>query len=412
MKEGWRWFGTCDAVSLKEIRQAGVTDIVSALHGRKCGEIWPMDEIKARRDEIRKAGMVWSVAESVPVHESIKLRKGPYKKYIENYKRSLENLAACGIKTVCYNFMPILDWTRSNLSKKLPDGSTVLQYDDTEVAMFDIHILKRPGAAKDYSADVRRQAKEKFAKLSAAAKEKISQTILMGLPGTVDNLTVEQFRDLLKTYEVVTDRKLRDNLYKFLNEISPVCDSLGIKMAIHPDDPPRPIFGLPRIMSTAADFREMCEKVPSKNIGFTFCTGSLGGNPETDEVSMFAEFAPRIHFVHFRNVVYSSGRTFHESECHLTGKVNMPRLMELLIAEEDRRKEGIIVRPDHGRFMEIDKGRNCYPGYGYGGRLVGLAELRGLECGLRYARNYGFTSVGSPAEKQNKPATKKGSSGK
>ncbi len=384
MKQGWRWYGTNDAISLKEIRQAGVTDVVAALYERRCGEVWPVDEIKARQEEVRKAGMEWTVVESVPVHESIKLRKGPYKKYLANYKESLKNLAACGIKVICYNFMPVLDWTRSNLAKELPDGSTVLQYDDVEVAMFDIHMLKRAGAAKDYSKEVQAKAKAKFSKLSEAAKQKVADSILLGLPGTIDNLTIPEFRDLLKTYEGVDDKKLRTNLYKFLNEIRPLCDELGIRMAIHPDDPPRPIFGLPRVMSTAADFREMCEKVPSDNIGFTFCTGSLGGNPESNEVEIFREFANRIHFVHFRNVVYTEGRTFRESECHLSGKVDLPRLMKLLIAEEARRGEGIVVRPDHGRYMEIDKARNCYAGYSYGGRLVGLAELRGLEYALRH----------------------------
>ena len=387
MKQGWRWYGTNDAISLKEIRQAGVTDVVAALYERKCGEVWPVEEIKARQAEVKKAGMDWTVVESVPVHESIKLRKGPYKKFIENYKQSLKNLAECGIKVICYNFMPVLDWTRSNLAKELPDGSTVLQYDDVEVAMFDIYMLKREGAAKDYSKEVQAKAKKKFSSLSEKAKQKVADSILLGLPGTVDNLTIPQFRDLLKTYTGITDRKLRDNLYKFLNEIRPLCDELGIKMAIHPDDPPRPIFGLPRVMSTAADFREMCEKVPSDNIGFTFCTGSLGGNPESNEVEIFAEFAKRIHFVHFRNVVYTEGRTFRESECHLSGKVDLPRLMQLLIKEEIRRGEDIVVRPDHGRYMEIDKFRDCYAGYSYGGRLVGLAELRGLEYALRHTND-------------------------
>lgn len=384
MKQGWRWYGTNDAISLREIRQAGVTDVVAALYERKCGEVWPIKEIEARQLEVAKAGMVWSVVESVPVHESIKTRTGDYKKYIANYKKTLRNLASCGIRTICYNFMPILDWTRSNLAHELPDGSSVLQYDDLEVAMFDIYMLKRPGAAKDYPAEVRAKAKEVFPKLSAEEKDKIASSILLGLPGTVDDLTIPEFRKLLGSYKGIDDRTLRENLYAFLNEIRPLCDKLGIKMAIHPDDPPRPIFGLPRVMSTAADFREMCERVPSDNIGITFCTGSLGGNPECDEVALFREFAHRVHFVHFRNVVYTEGRTFRESECHLTGKVDITRLMQLLIREEARRGEGIVVRPDHGRFMDIDRIRKCYAGYSYGGRLVGLAELRGLEYGIKH----------------------------
>lgn len=384
MKQGWRWYGANDAISLREIRQAGVTDIVAALYERKCGEVWPVKEIEARQLEVAQAGMVWSVVESVPVHESIKTRTGDFQKYIENYKKTLRNLAKCGIRTVCYNFMPVLDWTRSNLSKELPDGSKVLQYDDVEVAMFDIYMLRRKGADRDYTEEVKGKAKALFESLDDGGKAKIADSILLGLPGTVDNLTIPEFRKLLATYKGIDDRKLRENLYAFLNEIRPLCDKLGIRMAIHPDDPPRPIFGLPRVVSTAADFRELCEKVPSDNIGFTFCTGSLGGNPESDEVSIFREFAKRIHFVHFRNVVYTEGRTFRESECHLSGKVDMPRLMKLLIQEEVRRGEGIVVRPDHGRFMDIDKFRECYAGYSYGGRLVGLAELRGLEYGLKH----------------------------
>lgn len=384
MKQGWRWYGTSDPISLKEIRQAGVTDIVAALYERKCGEVWPVKEIQARQLDVAKAGMAWTVVESLPVHESIKTRTGDFRKYIANYKKSLQNLAACGIKVVCYNFMPVLDWTRSNLAKELPDGSTVLQYDDVEVAAFDLFMLRRPGAAKDYGKEVREKAKALFGTMSETRRKQVAESILLGLPGTVDNLTIPQFRDLLETYKGIDDRALRENLYAFLDEIRPLCDKLGIRMAIHPDDPPRPIFGLPRVMSTAADFRELCERIPSDAIGFTFCTGSLGGNPESDEVAMFAEFAPRIHFIHFRNVVYAEGRTFRESECHLSGKVDMARLMRLLVKEETRRGEAIVVRPDHGRSMEIDKGRDCYSGYAYGGRLVGLAELRGLEHGIRH----------------------------
>ena len=384
MKQGWRWYGAKDAISLKEIRQAGVTDVVAALYDRKCGEVWPVREIKELQRQVAEAGMTWSVVESVPIHESIKTRTGDFAKYVANYKATLRNLAACGIRVVCCNFMPVLDWTRSNLAHALPDGSRVLQYDDAEVAMFDLFILKRRGAARDYTEEVRAAAREKFETLSPEARQAVADAILLGLPGTVDNLTVPAFKKLLATYRGIGDRQLRENFYAFLNEIRPLCDKLGMRIAIHPDDPPRPIFGLPRVASTAADFREMCERVPSDNIGLTFCTGSLGGNPDCDEVALFAAFAPRIHFVHFRNVVYTEGRSFRESECHLTGKVDMARLMKLLIREEARRGESIVVRPDHGRLMEIDKFRTCYAGYSYGGRLVGLAELRGLEYGLRH----------------------------
>ena len=384
MKQGWRWFGSSDPISLLEIRQAGVTDVVAALYERKCGEVWPVDEIKARQKAVADAGMTWSVVESVPVHESIKTRSAGFKKYIENYKQTLRNLASCGIKTVCYNFMPILDWTRSNLNKRLPDGSCVLECNEYELAAFDLFMLKRPGAKKEYPKEVFEKAKALFDKASDAEKDRIAKSILTGLPGTVDDLTIEQFRAQLKTYDGIDDAKLRKNMYAFLNEISPLCDELGIHMAIHPDDPPHPIFGLPRVLSDAADIREMYAKCPSKNIGLTLCTGSLGGSLANDEVAIFKEFAERIYFCHFRNLVYSDDHVFRESGCHLTGKINMPRLMKALLDEEARRGEQIVLRPDHGRLMEIDKGRTCYNGYSYGGRLVGLAELRGLEAGLKY----------------------------
>lgn len=386
MKQGWRWYGDNDAITLKEIKQAGVTDIVAALYERKPGEVWPVSEIKARAKKVRDAGMIWSVVESVPVHEDIKKRTGDYKKYIENYKRTLINLAKCGIKTVCYNFMPILDWTRSDLAYDLGDGSTCLGYNEYEVAAFDMFALKRPGAEKDYDAKTKARAKKLWANYSAAEKKRVEKSILTGLPGTVDDLTPKQFLKELKTYEGIDDKKLRENMYAFLNEISPVLDKYGVDMCIHPDDPPHPIFGLPRILSNAADIRQMIKECPSKHVGLTLCTGSLGGSLDNDEVGIFKEFAKRIFFCHFRNLQYEEEGVFHESECHLVGKTDLPALMIALLKEEKRRGEGIVVRPDHGRLMEIDKGRKCYCGYSYGGRLVGLAELRGLEIGIKYLK--------------------------
>jgi mannonate dehydratase len=386
MKQGWRWYGDNDAITLKEIKQAGVTDIVAALYERKPGEVWPVSEIKARAKKVRDAGMIWSVVESVPVHEDIKKRTGDYKKYIENYKQTLINLAKCGIKTVCYNFMPILDWTRSDLAYDLGDGSTCLGYNEYEVAAFDMFALKRPGAEKDYDAKTKARAKKLWANYSAAEKKRVEKSILTGLPGTVDDLTPKQFLKELKTYEGIDDKKLRENMYAFLNEISPVLDKYGVDMCIHPDDPPHPIFGLPRILSNAADIRQMIKECPSKHVGLTLCTGSLGGSLDNDEVGIFKEFAKRIFFCHFRNLQYEEEGVFHESECHLVGKTDLPALMIALLKEEKRRGEGIVVRPDHGRLMEIDKGRKCYCGYSYGGRLVGLAELRGLEIGIKYLK--------------------------
>lgn len=386
MKQGWRWYGDNDAITLKEIKQAGVTDIVAALYERKPGEVWPVSEIKARAKKVRDAGMIWSVVESVPVHEDIKKRTGDYKKHIENYKQTLINLAKCGIKTVCYNFMPILDWTRSDLAYDLGDGSTCLGYNEYEVAAFDMFALKRPGAEKDYDAKTKARAKKLWANYSAAEKKRVEKSILTGLPGTVDDLTPKQFLKELKTYEGIDDKKLRENMYAFLNEISPVLDKYGVDMCIHPDDPPHPIFGLPRILSNAADIRQMIKECPSKHVGLTLCTGSLGGSLDNDEVGIFKEFAKRIFFCHFRNLQYEEEGVFHESECHLVGKTDLPALMIALLKEEKRRGEGIVVRPDHGRLMEIDKGRKCYCGYSYGGRLVGLAELRGLEIGIKYLK--------------------------
>jgi mannonate dehydratase len=386
MKQGWRWYGDADAITLKEIKQAGVTDIVAALYERKPGEVWPVSEIKARQKKVREAGMEWSVVESVPLHEDIKKRTGDYKKYIENYKKTLINLAKCGIKTVCYNFMPILDWTRSDLEFELGDGSTCLGYNEYEVAAFDMFALKRPGAEKDFDAKTRARAKKLWQSYSSKEKKRVEKAILTGLPGTVDDLTPKEFLRQLKAYEGIDDKKLRENMYAFLNEITPVLEKWDVNMCIHPDDPPHPIFGLPRILSTAADVREMCRKCPSKHIGLTLCTGSLGGSLENDEVAIFKEFAKRIFFCHFRNLQYEEPGVFHESECHLCGKTDLPALMIELLKEEKRRGEGIVVRPDHGRLMEIDKHRKCYCGYSYGGRLIGLAELRGLEIGIKYLK--------------------------
>lgn len=384
MKQGWRWYGDADAISLKEIRQAGVTDIVAALYERKPGEVWPIKDIKARQKKVREHGMTWSVVESVPVHEDIKKRTGDYKRYIENYKRTLINLAKCGIKTVCYNFMPILDWTRSDLEYVLPDGSSCLGYDEYEVAAFDLFSLKRPGAEKDFDAKTIARAKKLWTKYSPAKRKRVEKSILTGLPGTVDDLTPAEFLRQLKAYDGIDDAKLRSNMYAFLNEISPVLDEYGVDMCIHPDDPPHPIFGLPRVLSTAADIRQMVRSCPSPHIGLTLCTGSLGGSLKNDEVAIFKEFAKRIFFCHYRNLEYQEDGVFHESRCHLVGKADIPSLMIELIKEEKRRGEEIVVRPDHGKLMEIDKNRKCYCGYSYGGRLIGLAELRGLEIGIKY----------------------------
>ena len=386
MKQGWRWYGDADAITLKEIRQAGVTDIVAALYERKPGEVWPVSEIRARAKKVRDAGMTWSVVESVPVHEDVKKHTGDWCRYVENYKKTLRNLATCGIRTVCYNFMPVLDWTRSNLAYALPDGSTCLEYNEYELCGFDLYCLKRPGAERDYDRQTITRATRLWKRLSDKERKRISDAVLCGLPGTVDDLTPEEFLAQLKTYEGIDDAKLREHLYGFLNAITPVLEETGVNMCIHPDDPPHPIFGLPRILSNAKDIAEMYRMCPSKHVGLTLCTGSLGGDPENDAVEIMKRFGSRVYFCHFRNLEYTDDKVFHESKCHLTGNTDMPRLFEAFLREERRRGEKIVVRPDHGRFLEIDKGRSCYCGYSYGGRLIGLAELRGLEMGLKYAR--------------------------
>ena len=384
MKSGWRWYGAKDAISLREIRQAGVTDVVAALYGRRPGEVWPVEEIQALARQVKDAGMTWSVVESVPVHEDIKKHAGDWRTYVENYKQTLRNLAACDIKTVCYNFMPVLDWTRSNLAYVLPDGSDVLCYNHVEVAAFDLFSLKRTNAARDYDEETRDRAKTLWEKLPPSERTRIEKSILLGLPGTVDDLTPAEFLKQLDAYRDIGEETLRAHLYGFLNEITPVLEETGVKMAIHPDDPPRPLFGLPRVLSNATDIRRMCRECPSTNVGLTLCTGSLGGSLDNDEVAIFREFAPRVHFGHFRNIRHIAPGVFHESESHLRGKVDMIGLVKELLKEERRRGEGIVVRPDHGRHLEIDRARTCYSGYDYGGRLVGLAELRGLVFGLEH----------------------------
>ncbi len=384
MKQSWRWFGPSDPVSLREIKQAGVTDIVTALHHVRCGELWTVEEIKKRQQEVTDAGMVWSVVESVAVHEDIKTRSGNYQRYIEIYKQCIRNLAECGIEIICYNFMPVLDWTRSDLNKELEDGGKVLFCDMDAVAAFDLFVLKREGAEETYTAEEIAAAKAFYENAGEEKMKVVSASILEGLPGTVDDFTVEDFRKELARYEGIGDAKLRENMYRFLNEISPLCEELNIKMAIHPDDPPRPIFGLPRIMSKAEDVAQMYRECPSKNIGLTLCTGSFGGRKDNNPAAILERFAERVYFVHFRNVTFNEAneKSFYESN-HLSGQVDMARAMKALIAEENRRGEEIPTRPDHGKLMEGDEGKGSYGGYSGMGRMIGLAELRGLEFGLR-----------------------------
>lgn len=393
MIESWRWYGPGDPVTLRDIRQAAAYGIVTALHEVKCGDLWTEEAVAERARMVEEAGMKWVVAESIAVHEDIKTRSGNWKHYLDVYKQSLRNLAAGGVKVVCYNFMPVLDWTRSDLAFPMEDGSSVLKYDAARVAAFDLFILEREGAAEDYSPETAARARELFQSMDGDARKALADSILLGLPGTVDDLTPEQFREMLKRYEGIDDAQLRRNLYDFLNEIMPVCEETGIRMAIHPDDPPRPIFGLPRIMSDGEDMRRMVREVPSSHSGFTLCTGSLGGLYSNAPHLLMEEFADRVYFAHFRNTVFDADHeSFRESGSHLCGHTDMAYAMQCLLEEEARRKAAgwaewrIPVRPDHGKLMDMDLEKHCYAGYSYGGRVIGLAELRGLAMGLQSFR--------------------------
>ncbi len=390
MIESWRWYGPSDPITLRDIRQAGIRGVVTALHEVRCGELWTAEAVKERARMIRDAGMEWVVAESIAVHEDIKTRSGDWRHYIDVYKQSLRHLAEGGVSVVCYNFMPVLDWTRSDLRFPLADGSSVLRFDADRTAAFDLFLLKRENAAADYSAEEIRRAEQALAAMTPQQQTNLSNAILLGLPGTVDNLTPEEFKRMLVRYRDVDDAQLRQNLYDFLNEIMPVCEECGLRMAIHPDDPPRPIFGLPRIMSCDADMEQLVREVPSPHSGFTLCTGSLGGRYANAPHLLMEKFADRVYFAHFRNTVFDEpgSLSFREAESHLRGHTDMAYAMRTLLNEEARRASAgmaqpqIPVRPDHGRLMDIDLQKNCYAGYSYGGRAIGMAELRGLAMGL------------------------------
>lgn len=380
LEQTWRWYGPNDPVSLQDVKQAGVTGVVTALHHIPHGDVWPKEDILERKRIIEEAGLVWSVVESVTVHEAIKTRSEQVDFYLDNYRQTLINLAECGIKTVCYNFMPVLDWTRTQLDKEMHDGSKALYFDWIDLAIFDIYILERPGAKASYAAEIVEQAESRYATFDEEAKKFLLSNVLMGIPGEKDP-SLDDLQRSIDIYAQIGFEGLRENLTYFLSSIADVCETHGIKMTIHPDDPPYPILGLPRIAGNIADFEYIVNTVDQPFNGVCFCTGSLGAGPNNDLVEIFKKVKHRVNFVHLRNVKRDALGSFYEAD-HLDGDVDMYAVMKELVAENQQREKSIPFRPDHGHQMLDDLNKVTNPGYSAIGRLRGLAELRGLELGI------------------------------